>query len=261
MRALRRIPGFTLIELLVVVAILAILASFLLPALGRAGGCARSAACRSNQQQLALAWQLYTDDHDDRLLPNYTLGDTADWRTFHAASNSWVTGSALTDESTTGLQQGVLWNYTRGEGVYRCPSDRSSWRYGAHRAPRPHNLSLSIWMNGGWNGDFGKSLDPLICERSSELRTPASLFTFIDEDAATVTHGALWVRRDQNDFWWQIPGARDEGRGANLAFADGHVFFHPWQFPGRAWQQLDTPVRNSADRADLTWLVGLVPSD
>ncbi|MDA1273432.1 MAG: prepilin-type N-terminal cleavage/methylation domain-containing protein [Verrucomicrobia bacterium] len=54
--------GFTLVELLVVLAVIAILASLLLPALTRARSAADSTACRSNLRQLTIAIRLYTDD-------------------------------------------------------------------------------------------------------------------------------------------------------------------------------------------------------
>ncbi|MBU0640329.1 MAG: DUF1559 domain-containing protein [Planctomycetes bacterium] len=54
--------GFTLIELLVVVAIIALLISILLPALGQARERGRAVTCLSNIKQVALAFFLYAED-------------------------------------------------------------------------------------------------------------------------------------------------------------------------------------------------------
>jgi prepilin-type N-terminal cleavage/methylation domain-containing protein len=65
----RRRPGMTLIELLVVVAVIAILASLLLPAIIQARGAGRKAQCESNLKQLAQAVQSF--QHRNDRLPVY----------------------------------------------------------------------------------------------------------------------------------------------------------------------------------------------
>jgi len=54
--------AFTLIELLVVVAIIAVLISFLLPALAAARNMAKRAACSSNQRQMFVSMMDYANE-------------------------------------------------------------------------------------------------------------------------------------------------------------------------------------------------------
>ncbi len=59
-----RLNGRDMSEHLVVIAIIAILASMLLPALGKARDAARTVSCKSNLSQLAKGMAMYTDDNN-----------------------------------------------------------------------------------------------------------------------------------------------------------------------------------------------------
>jgi prepilin-type N-terminal cleavage/methylation domain-containing protein len=85
--------GFTLIELLVVMAIIAILAAILMPALGRAKAKARAVACINNLRQLGLGYSLWADDHGQKYpwLVNPSDGGTM------GAGFAWMHAQAISD--------------------------------------------------------------------------------------------------------------------------------------------------------------------
>ena len=66
---------FTLIELLIVIAIIAILAAMLLPALSAARGRARTISCINNQKNVGYAYTFYAGDYNDMVIVTANGGD------------------------------------------------------------------------------------------------------------------------------------------------------------------------------------------
>ena len=75
----RRTTRFTLVELLVVIAVIAILCSLLLPALGRARDTAMQAKCLSSMKQMGVAMANYAGDSNDINAPFQYPGSSSTW--------------------------------------------------------------------------------------------------------------------------------------------------------------------------------------
>src|SRR5204862_5509483 len=108
-----RAPGFTLVEMLVVVAVIAILAALLLPALARSRASAQRIKCVSNLHQLGLAARMYWDDSGGScfLYGGWsTNGGQLYWF-------GWMESTAVAEgQRQFDATQGALYPYLQGRG-------------------------------------------------------------------------------------------------------------------------------------------------
>lgn len=81
----RNIMRFTLVELLVVIAVIAILASLLLPSLNKARDTARGIACGNNIRNFLLGANSYMDDYNEMIKITKT-----DWTDIYSTSTSFI---------------------------------------------------------------------------------------------------------------------------------------------------------------------------
>ena len=249
-------------ELLVVIGIIAILASLLLPALSQAKAKAQSISCLNNLKQLQLAWQLYTDDHNDRLPLNLMdqSGPSGDW---WSPPGSWVVGNACTDTTTTNVERGTLFPYLGAVHVYRCPADRS--RVDTQpELPRTRSYVLSGAL-AGTDPNSHSAVLAILRKTYSQIISPppAQVWAFLDGSEKTTLGGPCWVwpiaQTDLNREWLHQPSDRHSG-GANLSFADGHVVFKRWRWPKRlGGPGQSAPAANALDLEDLRWLQAGLP--
>jgi prepilin-type processing-associated H-X9-DG protein len=273
-RRLQRWTGFTLIELLVVIASIALLASLLLLALGRAKTAATSTSCLNNLYQLQKAWLMYVHDNDDRFPPN--ISRKIGFDQINVSTNGgvpWVLGNAKLDTNTANIKAGVLFKYAASATIYRCPADKSMVR--DQPSPRrtrsysTHEFFNSDIVSGTAADTYNNS--ELILTKYSQLVNPgpSSTFVFIDEHEMSIDDGIFGVGHpppapapDQRWIWGSFPGDR-HNNGANLSFADGHAEYHPWRahriitsYPGGKTfiSPNDTP-----NLEDHHWLMERVP--
>jgi len=210
---LRR-KGFTLIELLVVIAIIAILMAILMPALKRAREQGQRASCLSNLKQLALAWILYADENDDRVVSSEAGGNFKSqfgnpWVGLTWASG-WASGVQLPEaDQIAGIQSGLLWPYVKQLGLYKCATGF-----------RGELLTYAMMIASN-----GRSVDGSpVWKKRIRIPQPAERQIFIDEGMSSPD--AYSVRYTTVE-WWDQPTCR-HGDGTTFSYADGHSDYHKW---------------------------------
>lgn len=259
--------AWTLIELLVVMAVVSVLASLLLPALGGARSNARSVECQGNLKQLQLAWSSYASEHGGAMVPNEEGRPFGFWE---GVRDSWVLGNAQRDATADNIERGTLYAHAGGVGVYHCPEDRSTVM-DQPEVIRWRSYSLNSELNYWIVADKDYGLPKLQAfHNESQLRRPSMTYGFLDVTAETIDSGGFGLpgpaadteeelRRNLVELkatrWLHLPGDR-HGAGANLSFLDGHVERHEWKFtPKISISPYGHRPVNEQDMDDMRWLV------
>ncbi len=200
--------AFTLIELLVVIAIIAILMAILMPALNRVREQGKRTVCLNNIRQLALAWNLYADDYDSKIVNGNTHADQRD---------AWVKWESTLNvaEKIRNIEEGNLFLYVPNIKIYKCPAGVKD---------EVCTYSIPDYMNGHLAIE-GATPDPLTYR--SKIRNPAQQIVFLDEGRLTPSSFTIYHYKE---LWWDQITAR-HGDGTNFSFSDGHSEYWKWDDP------------------------------
>jgi len=220
--------AFTLIELLVVIGVIAILAGLLLPVLSKGKSRAQTVDCIDHLRQLQLCFHMYAHDNDNTLVLNnfvyfVTMGTTIQ-PTLGEDKDSWCHSVAPFDPNPVSSTNSLLFDYNRNPAIYHCAADTSTVN-GQPGKLRNRSFNMSNSINMEQADHFTKE---------SEIRSPSTLFVFIDTDADEITDptfGVIALGDYFQNYWLDIPADRHNTRGANITFADGHVETWKWKSP------------------------------
>ena len=271
-------PAFTLIELLVVIAIIGILAALLLPALARAKARGAAAVCLNNTRQLHVAWSLYADEHNERLV--YNLGGSSGPKRLAAATNAnWVNNTLTWDLSpdntnTATITEAGLGAYAnKSVAIYRCPSDRVlsplQQSAGWERRIRSYSMNAMVGDAGDVSSTGANQNNPSYMQffNLPSIPRPANIFIFLDEHPDSIDDGyfldqvpTAYYASVPDREWTDLP-ASYHSRGASFVFADGHSELHHWHDPSTSAASLPDAAQPlpkdvpAGEGTDFDWVI------
>lgn len=205
--------AFTLIELLVVIAIIAILAAILFPVFAQAKAAAKKTQSLGNLKQIDLAWLMYTQDNDDTCMRVATQGLTKTYYWW----GSW-------DGTTLVPQEGLLWAYTRNQGINSDPTFDNSLRTALGLTGYAYNyvyLSPANYLPPDYN-----EVDTPV--NYSQIGHPAETITFAT--SARINNWAYTTPTLEGNTYLDPPSnanptfhGRNAGNQGIVTWCDGHA--------------------------------------
>ena len=200
-----------MIELLVVIAIIGILASMLLPSLGRARNSAKDAVCISNVKQMSTMMAIYTAD-DNGQLPHHRVGN-----------KSWIDFITQKSFDLFLCPRLSTWKYSNGNEIspsIETENDRS------HKSAYGYN---AFWLGlSHYGAGFQGNPMPRNYTRVQDCVNPSQLIMISDSSPKSngVWSSTLWYtwrKSDNNNNEGVKPVHGPKGDRTNIAFVDGHA--------------------------------------